>query len=240
MSGDAALPAPGPASRIALVIPALNEEQALAKLLDELPPSLFARVIVVDNGSTDATAAVARRGGPEVVEEPRRGYGRACLAGLARLGLDTDIVVFMDADGSDVPAEAARLIEPIFRGEADLVIGSRALGGAEPGSLRWAQRWGNRLAVGLIRLFYGFRYTDLGPFRAIRWRSLQTLDMRDTNFGWTVEMQVKALQRGLRVAERPVSYRVRIGKSKISGTVGGTVKAGIKILWTIARLRVPG
>ena len=240
MSGDAALPAPGPASRIALVIPALNEEQALAKLLDELPPSLFARVIVVDNGSTDATAAVARRGGAEVVEEPRRGYGRACLAGLARLGLDTDIVVFMDADGSDVPAEAARLIEPIFRGEADLVIGSRALGGAEPGSLRWAQRWGNRLAVGLIRLFYGFRYTDLGPFRAIRWRSLQTLDMRDTNFGWTVEMQVKALQRGLRVAERPVSYRVRIGKSKISGTVGGTVKAGIKILWTIARLRVPG
>ena len=240
MSGDAALPAPGPASRIALVIPALNEEQALAKLLDELPPSLFARVIVVDNGSTDATAAVARRGGAEVVEEPRRGYGRACLAGLARLGPDTDIVVFMDADGSDVPAEAARLIEPIFRGEADLVIGSRALGGAEPGSLRWAQRWGNRLAVGLIRLFYGFRYTDLGPFRAIRWRSLQTLDMRDTNFGWTVEMQVKALQRGLRVAERPVSYRVRIGKSKISGTVGGTVKAGIKILWTIARLRVPG
>lgn len=240
MSGDAALPAPGPASRIALVIPALNEEQALAKLLDELPPSLFARVIVVDNGSTDATVAVARRGGAEVVEEPRRGYGRACLAGLARLGPDTDIVVFMDADGSDVPAEAARLIEPIFRGEADLVIGSRALGGAEPGSLRWAQRWGNRLAVGLIRLFYGFRYTDLGPFRAIRWRSLQTLDMRDTNFGWTVEMQVKALQRGLRVAERPVSYRVRIGKSKISGTVGGTVKAGIKILWTIARLRVPG
>ena len=240
MSGDAALPAPGPASRIALVIPALNEEQALAKLLDELPPSLFARVIVVDNGSTDATAAVARRGGAEVVEEPRRGYGRACLAGLARLGPDTDIVVFMDADGSDVPAEAARLIEPIFRGEADLVIGSRALGGAEPGSLRWAQRWGNRLAVGLIRLFYGFRYTDLGPFRAIRWRSLQTLDMRDTNFGWTVEMQVKALQRGLRVAERPVSYRVRIGKSKISGTIGGTVKAGIKILWTIARLRVPG
>ena len=240
MSGDAALPAPGPASRIALVIPALNEEQALAKLLDELPPSLFARVIVVDNGSTDATVAVARRGGAEVVEEPRRGYGRACLAGLARLGLDTDIVVFMDADGSDVPAEAARLIEPIFRGEADLVIGSRALGGAEPGSLRWAQRWGNRLAVGLIRLFYGFRYTDLGPFRAIRWRSLQTLDMRDTNFGWTVEMQVKALQRGLRVAERPVSYRVRIGKSKISGTIGGTVKAGIKILWTIARLRVPG
>jgi len=240
VSGDAALPAPGPASRIALVIPALNEEQALAKLLDELPPSLFARVIVVDNGSTDATAAVARRGGAEVVEEPRRGYGRACLAGLARLGPDTDIVVFMDADGSDVPAEAARLIEPIFRGEADLVIGSRALGGAEPGSLRWAQRWGNRRAVGLIRLFYGFRYTDLGPFRAIRWRSLQTLDMRDTNFGWTVEMQVKALQRGLRVAERPVSYRVRIGKSKISGTVGGTVKAGIKILWTIARLRVPG
>lgn len=231
-------PLPGPASRVALIIPALNEEEALSKVLDELPRSLFARVVVVDNGSMDATVAVARRGGAEVVEERRRGYGQACLAGLARLGPDTDIVVFMDADGSDVPSEAARLIEPIHRGEADLVIGSRALGGAEPGSLRWAQRWGNRLAVRLIRLLYGFRYTDLGPFRAIRWQSLQGLAMRDTNFGWTVEMQVKALQRGLQVEERPVSYRVRIGESKISGTVGGTVKAGIKILWTIARLRL--
>ncbi len=238
-SGPVSTP-PGPTSRIALIIPALNEEEALPKVLDELPRSLFARVVVVDNGSTDGTVAVARRGGAEVVEEPRRGYGQACLAGLARLGADTDIVVFMDADGSDEPSEAVHLIAPILRGEADLVIGSRALGGAEPGSLRWAQRWGNRLAVGLIRLLYGFRYSDLGPFRAIRWQSLEGLGMGDTNFGWTVEMQVKAVQRGLRVQERPVSYRVRIGESKISGTVGGTVKAGIKILWTIGRLRVTG
>jgi len=240
VSGGPSRQRSAPASRIALIIPALNEEQALPTVLDELPRSLFARVVVVDNGSTDATVAVARRGGAEVVEEPRRGYGQACLAGLARLGPDTDIVVFMDADGSDIPSEATRLVEPILRNEADLVIGSRALGGAAPGSLRWAQRWGNRLAVGLIRLLYGFRYTDLGPFRAIHWQSLQALDLGDTDFGWTVEMQVKALQRGLRVEERPVSYRVRIGKSKISGTVSGTIKAGIKILWTISRLRLGG
>jgi glycosyltransferase involved in cell wall biosynthesis len=221
-------------------MPALNEEEALAKVLDELPRSLFACVVVVDNGSTDATVAVARRGGAEVVEERQRGYGRACQTGLARLGSDADIVVFMDADGSDIPAEAISLIEPILSGKADLVIGSRAVGSAEPGSLRWAQRWGNKLAVGLIRLLYGFRYTDLGPFRAVRWQSLQRLGMRDNNYGWTVEMQVKALQRGLRVEERPVSYRVRIGQSKISGTVTGTVKAGAKILWTIARLRLAG
>jgi glycosyltransferase involved in cell wall biosynthesis len=222
---------------VALVIPALNEEQALAKVLDELPRSLFARVVVVDNGSTDATAAVARGSGAEVVEEKRRGYGRACLSGLAALGPETDIVVFMDADGSDFPAEAVRLTEPLRRGEADLVIGSRVLGGAEPNSLSWAQRWGNRVAVGLIRRLYGFRYTDLGPFRAIRWQSLEELEMSDTDFGWTVEMQVKALQRGLLVKEVPVSYRERIGQSKISGTLSGTIKAGVKILWTIVRLR---
>ncbi|MBI2956299.1 MAG: glycosyltransferase family 2 protein [Acidobacteria bacterium] len=225
--------------RIALLLPALNEEQALVQLLDELPRGLFARVVVVDNGSTDGTAEVARRRGAEVVREPERGYGRACLAGLAALEGDVDIVVFMDADGSDVPAEAERLLAPILAGEADLVIGSRALGTAEPGSLRWAQRWGNGLAVELIRLLYAHRYTDLGPFRALRWASLEQLEMRDPNFGWTAEMQVKALQRGLRVREVPVSYRVRLGRSKISGTVKGTAQAGAKILWTILRLRLP-
>lgn len=227
-------------ARVALIIPALNEEQALAKVLDELPQELFARVIVVDNGSTDNTAAVARARGAQVVAEPRRGYGRACLAGLAALPAETDIVMFMDADASDVPGEAARLLEPIRRGEADLVIGSRVLGGAEAGALGRAQRWGNRLAVALIRLLYGYRYTDLGPFRAIRWQSFRELEMRDPDFGWTVEMQVRALQRGLRVREVPVSYRRRIGRSKISGTMMGVLRAGMKIIWTIVRLRLAG
>ncbi|HXE76273.1 MAG TPA: glycosyltransferase family 2 protein [Candidatus Xenobia bacterium] len=224
-----------PPPRIALVIPALNEEQAIAQVLDGLPRRLFARVVVVDNGSTDATAAGARAHGAEVVPEPRRGYGQACLAGLAALGRDPDVIVFMDGDGSDLPAEVELLLEPIRRNEADLVIGSRALGKAEPGSLTWAQRWGNRLSVALIRLLFGHRYTDLGPFRAIRRESLEALAMRDTNFGWTVEMQVKAVKHGLRVQEVPVSYRPRLGHSKISGTVSGVLRAGTKIIWTILR-----
>ncbi len=223
--------------RVALLMPALNEQQALARLLDELPRGMYARILVVDNGSADGTAAAARVGGAEVVSEPRRGYGQACLTGLAALGDDADIVVFMDADGSDVPGEAEWLLEPIRRGEADMVIGSRALGEAEPGSMTWAQRWGNRFSVALIWLLYGHGYTDLGPFRAIRRESLEKLAMRDTNFGWTAEMQVKAVKRGLRVREVPASYRRRIGRSKISGTVSGVVRAGTKIIWTIVRLR---
>lgn len=226
------------AARVALIIPALDEEQALATVLDEVPRARFARVLVVDNGSSDGTAALARAKGATVATEPRRGYGRACLAGLATLEAEIDVVVFMDADGSDVPPEAARLLEPILRDQADLVVGSRALGRAQPGSMRWPQRWGNRLAVALIRLLYGFRYTDLGPFRAIRRPSLAALGMRDPDFGWTAEMQVKALKRGLRIREVPVSYRRRRGRSKISGTLTGAVRAGVKILWTIARLRL--
>ena len=225
------------AVRIAAVLPALNEEQALAQVLKDLPRSLFTSVIVADNGSTDRTAEVARAGGAQVVSEPRRGYGRACLAALAALPAEIEIVVFLDADASDYPSEAVLLVEPILRGEADLVIGSRARGHAQPGSLFWTQGVGNRLAVGLIRLLYGHRYTDLGPFRAIRRSSLKQLAMSDPNFGWTAEMQVKALQRGLRVEEVPVSYRRRIGRSKISGTFKGAVLAGLKIAWTIFRLR---
>ena len=228
------------APSVTLIIPALNEEPALGRVLDALPRELFARVIVADNGSTDRTAAIAREHGAEVVSEPRRGYGRACLAGLAALEETAEIVAFMDADGSDVPEEARHLVEPIAAGEADLVIGSRALGEAEPGSLRLAQRWGNRLAVALIAVLYGHRYTDLGPFRAIRRASLEKLAMRDTDFGWTVEMQVKALRHGLRVREIPVSYRRRSGRSKISGTIPGTLRAGTKILWTLFRLRFGG
>jgi len=234
------LSSPVSGARIALVIPALNEEQALARVLDELPPGLFARVIVVDNGSRDSTPLVARARGAQVISEPRRGYGRACLAGLAALDPATDIVVFMDADGSDVPAEAELLVAPLLRGEADLVIGSRVQGRAEPGSLGRLQRWGNRLATALIQLLYGFRYTDLGPFRAVLHARLMALQCKDTNFGWTVEMQLKALRRGLRVQEIPVSYRRRIGQSKISGTLTGATRAGVKILWMIFRLRVAG
>lgn len=226
--------------RLGLVIPALNEEEALVKVLDELPRSLFSRIIVADNGSTDGTAAVAREAGAEVVHEHRRGYGQACLSAIAALGSSVDVVVFMDGDGSDVAAEAGSLMAPIVAGEADLVIGSRERGRSQKGALRPVQRWGNRLAVFLIYLFYGHRYTDLGPFRAIRRQSLELLTMKDTNFGWTAEMQVKALKKNLRVAEIPVSYRVRVGRSKISGTVGGSIKAGVKILWTIVRLRLAG
>lgn len=221
--------------RVAAVIPALNEEASIGLVLMELPRSLVERVVVCDNGSTDGTARVARAGGATVVQEPRRGYGAACLRALAALEADPPaIVLFLDADRSDDGSEAAALLAPILEGRADFVIGSRALGDAEPGSLTPAQRFGNRLAAALLRRFYGVRATDLGPFRAIRWEVLRSLGMSDRDFGWTIEMQVKAARRGVRTVEVPVRYRRRIGRSKISGTVRGTLLAGIKILGTIA------
>ena len=223
---------------IALLIPALNEERSIGRVLSSLPAGLFSEVVVVDNGSTDQTAEVAQAHGATVVREPRRGYGRACLAGLAALNPQTDIVVFMDADASDVPEEAVRLLEPIVSGAADLVIGSRVLGQAEPGALALHQRFGNRFATTLVAWLYGFRYTDLGPFRAIRADRLRQLGMRDCDFGWTVEMQVRALRCGLRVREVPVSYRRRIGTSKISGNLRASLAAGWKIIATILRLRL--
>lgn len=189
---------------------------------------------MVDNGSTDGTAEVARAHGARVVREDRRGYGRACLRGLAEVG-EAQIVVFLDGDHSDHPQELPLLIQPILEDRADLVIGSRTLGHATSGALTPQQVFGNRLACLLIRLLLGHRYTDLGPFRAIRWDALQRLEMRDPTYGWTVEMQVKALRRGLRVVEVPVSYRRRIGQSKISGTLTGSLKAGYKIILTILR-----
>lgn len=223
----------------ALVIPALNEEEAIRRTLGLVPPSLFRAVIVVDNGSTDRTAEAARAAGAEVVVEPERGYGAACLRALRVLPEDVDAVVFLQADGSEDPAEAPRLLAPVYEGRADLVIGSRTLGAAEPGALPPHQVLGNKLATWLIRLLFGHRYTDLGPFRAVRREALDWLGMRDRNYGWTVEMQVRALQRGLRVAEAPVSYRKRAaGRGKVSATVGGSLRAGAKILWTIVRLAV--
>jgi glycosyltransferase involved in cell wall biosynthesis len=222
-----------------LVIPALDKEAALPGVLRALPQGSFGEVVVVDNGSRDRTAEVARAAGATVVREPVRGYGAACLAGLAHLaarGAPPEIVVFLDADGSDDPSELPRLLEPIASGAADLVIGSRTLGHCEPGALPIHQRAGNGVATALIRLLYRHRFTDLGPFRAIRWQALETLRMRDVGYGWTVEMQVRALRHRLRVVEVPVTYRRRAGgTSKVSGTVRGTLGAGSKILVTIVR-----
>jgi glycosyltransferase involved in cell wall biosynthesis len=219
---------------VAVIIPALNEEKAIGQVLAEIPRDLVSDVIVVDNGSSDATAAVARAAGARVVHEPRRGYGSACLRGIAELR-SPDVVVFLDGDRSDRPAELPSLIRPIADDRADLVIGSRTLGERQPGALTVQQVWGNRLACLLLRLIYRHHFTDLGPFRAIRYRSLLDLGMSDPDYGWTVEMQTKALRRGLRVEEVPVSYRRRVGRSKISGTVRGTVLAGYKIITTIFR-----
>ena len=226
------------------MIPARDEEPSLPGVLAAIPRAgdgwQVGEVVVVDNGSTDRTAEVARAGGATVVAEPRRGYGAACLAGLDRLRrAPPDIVAFLDADGSDDPAELPRLLAPILSGDAPLVIGSRVRG-AEPGSLTPVQRIGNRLATALLGLLFGLRATDLGPFRAARWTSLESLAMRDRDFGWTVEMQARAARAGWSVPEVPVRYRRRIGRSKISGTVSGAVAAGWKILFTLARVRLGG
>ena len=216
------------------VIPALDEEDSLGSVLKLLPSPPVRRVIVADNGSTDSTAKVAREHGATVVFEPRRGYGAACLKAIEALASDPpDVVLFLDADLSDDPTEAALVLGPILEGRADLVVGSRVLGEREPGALAPHARFGNWLATRLLSALYGVRYTDLGPFRAIRYDGLLALGMKDRDFGWTVEMQVKAARHGLRHAEVPVRYRRRMGRSKISGTVSGSVRAGAKILCTV-------
>jgi glycosyltransferase involved in cell wall biosynthesis len=224
---------------IAIVIPALNEEASLPLVLRDVPRDLVDEIIVVDNGSHDRTAEVARAAGARVEAEPERGYGSACLRGLKALAQrpegPPEIVVFLDADYSDHPQELPAIVGPIVQGHYDLVLGSRLAGQREAGAMPPQSVWGNRLACWLMRLFFGARYTDLGPFRAIRWESLERLGMVDRNYGWTVEMQIKAARLGLRYCEVPVSYRRRIGASKISGTVAGTIKAGWKILYLIAR-----
>lgn len=248
-----AAPAPSRTTpRVGVVIPALDEERALPSVLGELPMRRVDVLVVVDNGSRDSTAEVARAGGAHVVPEPRRGYGSACLAGVAAiLGRHADealrveaplgpgdVLVFLDADHSDHPAELPGLVQPILAGEADFVIGSRVLGGASMDAML-PQAWlGNRLACLLMRLLFGLRCTDLGPFRAIRVDALEHLRMGDRDFGWTIEMQLKAHQAGLRVREVPARYRARVGTSKITGTVLGTLRAGYKILGWIAVWRI--
>ena len=219
--------------RIGVVIPARDEERAIEKVLVDIPAWVEA-IVVADNGSRDATARLASGAGAIVVSEPRPGYGGACLAGLAALPA-SDIIVFLDGDYSDFPEDMADLVDPIIAGRADLVIGSRMLRAEDAAELTPQQRYGNTLAVFLIRKIWGQRFTDLGPFRAISAPALASLAMADRDYGWTVEMQIKAAKLGLRCLEVPARYRQRIGVSKISGTVKGTVMAGTKILTVIGR-----
>jgi glycosyltransferase involved in cell wall biosynthesis len=223
-----------------VLIPALDEEASVGTVLRELRDTLLPlrHLVVIDNGSTDGTVKAAEAAGAVVLREPQRGYGAACLRGLAFLAkqeVPPDCVVFLDADGADDPADLGLLLDAIAKG-ADLAVGSRTLGSIEPGALLPAQRIGNAVAAGLIRAFYGQRYTDVGRFRAIRYPALCALGMVDTDYGWTVEMQVKAVRRGLHIVEVPVRYRRRQGgESKLSANIKGSVSAGAKVLYTILR-----
>ncbi len=226
---------------IDVIIPAFNEQDAIHKVIGDIPAVLVRDIIVVSNGSTDATEANAREAGAMVLREDQKGYGFACLKGMAYIAArqpDTypDIVVFLDGDYSDHPEEMRDLVRPILADGADLVIGSRALGAREKGSMQPQQIFGNWLATNLIKWLYKVEFSDLGPFRAVKYDKLLQIGMKDQTFGWTVEMQVKAAKLGLICVEIPVKYRQRIGVSKVTGTIKGTVMAGYKILWTIFKL----
>ena len=221
---------------IVVLIPAYNEEQSIGKVIDEIPKDWIAEIIVCNNNSNDNTENVAHAHGATVVNQPLPGYGNACLKGIEYLKNKTqkpDIVVFIDGDYSDFPAEMPNVFLPIIEKNYDMVIGSRTLGNNEKGSITPQQIFGNWLATTLVRWIYGYRFTDLGPFRAIRWDKLMAIDMVDKNYGWTVEMQIKAARHKLSCLEVPVNYRQRIGVSKVSGTLKGTVMAGYKILLLI-------
>ena len=221
---------------IHVIIPAFNEELSIGAAVSAIPRELVTKIVVVDNASTDNTAEVARKAGATVLYEPVPGYGSACLKGIHYCGQQSilpDIIVFMDGDYSDYPEEMGDLVKPIVENKADLVVGSRATGEREKGSMTIQQIFGNWLATSLLKLFFKARFTDLGPFRAIRYSSLVDLHMKDRNYGWTVEMQVKAAKQQIRCTEIPVRYRKRIGISKVSGTLKGTLMAGYKILYTI-------
>ena len=224
-----------------VIIPVFNEEKSIASVLGDIPSDLVREVIVCNNNSTDRTAEVAEAAGATVVFQPQKGYGSACLKGMEYIAQkpkneQPDVVVFIDGDYSDHPEEMRLLLREIEQNDMDMVIGSRALGNMEAGSMTPPQIFGNWLATNLLAFFYNYKFTDLGPFRAIKWEALQALKMEDPDFGWTVEMQAKAAKAGLKCTEVPVSYRKRIGVSKISGTVKGTFLAGHKILWTIFKL----
>jgi glycosyltransferase involved in cell wall biosynthesis len=224
---------------IDVVIPAYNEEKSIGKVIEAIPKNLVRDILVCNNNSTDQTKAVAQAHGAIVLDESRKGYGSACLKGLTQIennAIHPDIVVFVDGDYSDYPEEMPSIVAPIIHHDIDLVIGSRAIGNLEKGAMQVQQIFGNWLATTLIKMIYGYEFTDLGPFRAVRYDKLKLIDMQDKDFGWTVEMQVKAAKLGLKTMEVPVRYRKRIGVSKVSGTIKGTILAGHKILWTIFKL----
>ena len=222
---------------VSVVIPALNEEGPIAGVVQEIPVGLADEIIVVDNGSTDATAQRARDAGARVVTEPMPGYGRACRAGAAAVAPDCDVIVFMDGDGSDCPELVPRLLDPILAGTHDFVIGSRLRGHREPGSMNAAQLVAGRMAGLLLKMLYGVRYTDMCPFRAIRRDVLDRLAMREQTYGWNLEMQMRAARAGVRILEVPVDHRRRAGgESKVSGTLAGTIKASFRLLLTVARI----
>jgi len=223
--------------RVSVVIPTYNEAQSIGLVLADIPAGIVQQVLVVDSESSDGTAQIARDMGAEVLREPRRGYGRACLTGLAAVNTP-DVVVFLDGDYSDRPAEMSRLLEPLRQGVADIVIGSRLAGERIAGAMPWHAVFGNRLAAGLIALLSSVRLTDLGPFRAARYQALIALGLQESTYGWPVEMIVKGARAGLRITEVPVSYHPRIGSSKISGTVRGSIGAAWGILGAILKYQL--
>lgn len=221
---------------IDVIIPAFNEERSIKSVVDDIPKTWVRHILVSNNGSTDKTKEVAQTAGAIVLDEPISGYGNACLKGMeyiAQLKEKPDIVVFLDGDYSDYPEQLPEVVDPIIHQSQDLVIGSRVLGKLEKGSMQPQQIFGNWLATSLIKLFYKYEFTDLGPFRAIKYDKLMEINMQDRDFGWTVEMQVKAAKLKMKCVEVPVNYKKRIGVSKVSGTIKGTILAGHKILWTI-------
>lgn len=222
--------------KIVVIIPAVNEEGSIGKVVGEIPKDLVSDVLVCNNGSTDATKEVALAAGAIVLDEPRKGYGWACLKGMeyaSQMKVKPDIICFIDGDFSDYPAEMSLVVAPIIEDDVDMVIGSRALGNKEKGSMTVPQRFGNWLATRMMRLFHKVRYSDLGPFRAIKYDKLMSLGMVDKTYGWTIEMQIKAAKKKLTYKEVAVNYKKRIGTSKVSGTIKGTIGAGYKIIWTI-------
>ncbi|MGB1508074.1 MAG: glycosyltransferase family 2 protein [Crocinitomicaceae bacterium] len=224
--------------KVVVVVPAFNEEKSIGKVISTIPKNLVSSVIVTNNNSSDNTANIASEAGAIVLDEERRGYGWACLKGIRKAKeLGATIIVFIDGDFSDYPEQLPRVLDPILNDEADMVIGSRTLGKKEKGSLTPQQLFGNWLATRLMRLFYGINYTDLGPFRAIKVEVLDKLNMQDKTYGWTIEMQIKAAQNKLRSVEVPVDYRKRIGVSKVSGTIKGSIMAGYKIITAIFKYK---